>query len=347
MVRVEASGEARRVAWPLDGPSLAALLDAHLAERSLARPVATVAFDGRRAVDLARTVREALAEAGLAPDPSRAIELVVSLVAAAAGARPPMAPAAPPMAPAAPAFPPTLAKRPVSMSTPPVSQGAAWPPPPPASPASPAPSLLNYVRRATVDYFARMTVQKVFPLTVTLAPWSGGRTLAPDAARAVSDAFTVDPAKWIEVEPVLPGCAVYPAKQLVPGGVVLSELRFWVVPQVTGGIPGVVYVRNGDQQRAVRLAITVSTPRRAAWTAAAGLALPYASAVMKHYHLDFESQLGSGFAPLHRAARTLLDLVGTGPLCAALLAASLGLWLWARPRRASATESPDAPLYAT
>ena len=101
----------------------------------------------------------------------------------------------------------------------------------------------------------------------------------------------------IEIEPVLPGCTVYPAKQSVPGGSVLSEVRFSVVAQVKGEVPGTVYLRNGERQRLVRLKITVAEPRRAAWTAAAGLVLPYATTVMKHEHLDFESQLGAGSRP--------------------------------------------------
>lgn len=247
---------------------------------------------------------------------------------------PPQSPQAPPQSPPAPPHAPPDA--PVIVQPPKV---------PGVREARPGESLLNYVSRATVEYFTRMTPQKVFPLKVTLSPYSSDHTLAPDVARAESDAFIVEPSKWIEVEPVLPGCAVYPPKQSVPGGTVVSELRFWVVPSVKGDVPGVVYVRHASQQRAVRLKITVAEPRTAAWTAAAGAVLPYLSVILKRERLDFESQVADGYSAYLLALRWLLRVLGPTQLCALLLVAATVIWARRRPKRATANDL-DSPLYA-
>lgn len=347
--------EEQHVEWALDGATVRALLDDLLTRLGL-KPLnadTEVRFDATFVGSLDASLRQVLVGAGLRPDPTR--EIAVALVFAptpALGPAPVFAPAPAPR-PAAPSAPPASMARPSAPAPvsilhpddehppflPPVSSGVQAP--------RPGESRLNSVRRATVEYFRRMTPQKVFPLKVTLAPWSMDRKLGPDVARVVSEEFTVDPSKWIEIEPVLPGCTVYPAKQSVPGGSVLSEVRFSVVAQVKGEVPGTVYLRNGERQRLVRLKITVAEPRRAAWTAAAGLVLPYATTVMKHEHLDFESQLGAGFPLYTRALRWLLHTVGPTELAAALLVGAAALWLTTRPRRATAEEDLDAPLYAT
>lgn len=357
--------EEQHVEWALDGATLRTLLDDLLTRLGL-KPLAAsteVQIEAALVGSLDVSLREALDEACVLPDPKREIAVALvfaptpalapSPVFAPASAQRPAYPSAPPPSMARPPAPaPSMARpsapAPVSVHyphdedppiVPPVASGERAP--------RPGESRLNSVRRATVEYFSRMTPQKVFPLKVTLAPWSMDRKLGPDVARVVSEEFTVDPAKWIEIEPVLPGCTVYPSKQSVPGGTVLSEVRFSVVAQVKGEVPATVYLRNGEQQRLVRFKVTVAEPRRAAWTAAAGLLLPYATTVMKHEHLDFESQLGAGFPLYLRALRWVVHTVGPTELATALLLGAAALWLTTRPRRATAEEDLDAPLYAT
>lgn len=273
-----------------------------------------------------------------------------------APAMPPHSPAVPPKrpdpsfgmpAPSIPTQSPPTQSPPTPTQAPPDAPVIVQPPKVPGvREARPGESLLNYVSRATVEYFTRMTPQKVFPLKVTLSPYSSDHRLAPDVARAESDTFTVEPSKWIEVEPVLPGCTVYPAKQSVPGGTIVSELRFWVVPTVKGDVPGVVYVRHASQQRAVRLKITVAEPRTAAWTAAAGAVLPYLSVILKRERLDFESQVADGYSAYLLALRWVLRVLGPTQLCVLLLVAATVIWARRRPRKASANDL-DSPLYAT
>lgn len=347
--------EEQHVEWALDGPTVRALIDDLLTRLGLKPlPAGTeVQIEATLVGSLDVSLREALVGAGLRPDPTREFAVALVFAPAPALAPTPVFAPAPGPRPAPPSAPPASMARPSAPA--PVSihrPHDEWPPiAPPVSSGERAPgpgeSRLNSVRRATVEYFSRMTPQKVFPLKVTLAPWSMDRKLGPDVARVVSEEFTVDPSRWIEIEPVLPGCTVYPAKQSVPGGMVLSEVRFSVVAQVKGEVPATVYLRNGERQRLVRFKVTVAEPRRAAWAAAAGLVLPYATTVMKHEHLDFESQLGAGFPLYIRALRWVLHTVGPTELAAALLLGAAAYWLTTRPRRATADEDLDAPLYAT
>jgi hypothetical protein len=351
VVWIHGLGEPReaRVDWPLDGPTLRSLLATLLARLGLGALTAgsDVQLDATLVGSLDVSLRQALTEALIALDPERPVSALVHVAPAPAYA-PPSAPAARPSAPATGVRPPAPSAPAASYHRPPEAGPPASRPSPVAQSAPRVDgSRLNSVRRATVEYFTRMSPQRVFPLKVTLAPWSVQHELGPDVARVVSESFTVDPEKWIEIEPVLPGCTVYPAKLSVPGGAALSEVRFWVVPQVKGEVPGTVYLRHGDQQRLVRLKVTVAEPRRAAWTAAAALVMPYASVVLKHQHLDFESQLDAGFPLYARALRWVLAVVGPAELAALLLAVAAGLWLTTRPKRATADEALDAPLYAT
>lgn len=302
-----------------------------------------------------------------------------------APAAPPMAPAPammPPAPPAmAPAPSPAMAPRPSAAAPmgPPVSPwGNPGPPPnmPPPNmpmrpPVPPPPSNLpppppiaypvaphgplgvptttvrpNEERRATVRYFTKMNPQRVFPLVVSIAPHAVLTPLGPNVAREVSEKFTLQDDGMVEIEPVLPGCTVHPAKLTVNARSATEvKAEFWVVPQVEGKVRGArVYVRHAQKPVTVALKVIVVQPRGARVAAALGLVVPYATTVMKHYQLDFESQLGQGFSLYKSVAQAAFFTLGPTSLFGLFVALSLGLFLWARPREGVAHEDPEALL---
>jgi len=175
--------------------------------------------------------------------------------------------------------------------------------------------------RVAVQYHSRMNPGRAYPLTLTLS--------RDDAARLGQTKGTPRPP--LEVEPVLPGCAVYPPRAVVrlDGGE--EVIRFHVVPQVAGAVAGARVLIRQDNATLAEPALDVRVTRRA-WAWAAGLAaivLPLASAAMSE--AGFEVSAGDGFRPvlsLFRFFTTTLPPVALGGLLGLVAA---GLWWAARP----------------
>lgn len=354
VIRRDGETIVRGVEWSLHAV-IRKLLEVELLKLSFAPSLSwQIECEGHR-LDQSLTVGEALAAVGVTASTERPLHAIVqqapspypSLESSAPSA-PAMRPSAPsPFAGAPPPSPSFAAPPRSSFGVPAAAPGYAQPPPPTMAAASrpqQSSSPLDQ-RRATVRYFSRMNPQRVFPLVVTIAPYAVLTPLGPEVARAVSGAFAVDHHSLVEIEPVLPGCTCHPAKLSIdPRAGTEMKADFWVVPQVMGRVSGAeVYVRHGKRTVRVPLKVDVVEPRAARVTGVLSLALPYLSAVMKHYHVDFETQLSEGFSLYLTFARAFFTL-GPTQLFALLLCATGGLWWWSRPRQAEAHDDPEKLL---
>jgi hypothetical protein len=153
--------------------------------------------------------------------------------------------------------------------------------------------------------------------------------------QAESAGFRVEEGSAVEVEPVLPGCGVYPPRDRVrvAGGQVTAT--FWVVPQVLGTVPGskVVVRQNGGVLAEVPLDVKVVRQTTAVVLGLLGLVAPYLMTGLRAAKLDFESQRADGFTGYQQLGTWVLTNVSPGWLGVALLAAAAGFYLWARPKR--------------
>ena len=191
-------------------------------------------------------------------------------------------------------------------------------------------------RRATVRYYSRMNPDRMFPLLVVLSAQQIQEIVKAKVKQAVSETFRVAEGTTVEIEPVLPGCDVYPPRHSLAVGVddVATE-TFWVVPRVIGRVHGArVLVRQGDRVlAAVPLEVKVSRQTLAVACGLMSLAAPYLTMGLKSLKLDYDSQKADGF-PLYQQAGTWVaenvrpEWLGLGFLGLALL-----LYLWMRPRR--------------
>lgn len=193
---------------------------------------------------------------------------------------------------------------------------------------------LEVERRATVRYYERMHPERLFPLLVVLSKEHIAKALKKSVAQAESESFAVAVGSQVEIEPVLPGCACYPPKDLVNVGSGEVTTTFWVAPQVVGSIRNarVVLRQEGRILAMVPLRIRVA---KQAITVACGLmslVLPLVLMVLKSYRLDLESQMEDGFGLYAGVASWLLLRLTPEGIGIACLLAALVLYVWLRPR---------------
>jgi hypothetical protein len=190
-------------------------------------------------------------------------------------------------------------------------------------------------RRATVRYYERMNPQRMFPLLVALSRSELQAIVQNKVAQAQSRGFEVDPGAVVEIEPILPGCSCYPAQAEITVGKGIDNLTFWVVPHVLGRIMDarVVVRQQGRSLAEVPLEIKVTRQTIALLLSCLSLLLPLLLMVMRHFRLDFESQLAEGFGLYAQLGNWLLRSLSPELLSAALLLAAGAAYLWLRPRR--------------
>jgi hypothetical protein len=191
-------------------------------------------------------------------------------------------------------------------------------------------------RRATVRYYTRMNPDRMFPLLVILSAKEIEEVVKAKVKQAVSESFKVEEGSHIEIEPVLPGCDVYPPRHTleVESKETVTE-SFWVVPRVLGRVHGArVLIRQGERVLAeVKLDVKVAKQTLAVACGLLSLAAPYMTMGLKSLQLDYESQKADGF-PLYQQAGSWIaenlrpEWLGLGFLGLAFL-----LYLWMRPRR--------------
>jgi hypothetical protein len=183
-----------------------------------------------------------------------------------------------------------------------------------------------------VRYFTRMHPHRLYRLLVVLSGQEVRMLLRDEVGQATSEGFAVRVREPIEVEPILPGCAVYPPRREVEvAGEEPVEARFQLMPHVEGGEledPVVVLRQSGRELARVRLKVRVGKPTLAYALSAASLVVPLALKVLK---LDPDSQAGDGFSGYWQMGNTLMSVpwwLWSAPL---LLAAAVATW-WCWPR---------------
>ncbi len=205
-------------------------------------------------------------------------------------------------------------------------------------------------RRATVRYYHRMNPERLFPLLVVLSEKEIRAVAKAGVAQGSSERFRVEEGSVVEVEPILPGCDCFPPREQVkvrPGTV---EVTFWVAPHVLGQLRGarVVVRQGGDVLAEVPLEGRVVKQGLTAVLGVMSLLLPFALAVLKHFHLDFESQLEDGFGLYAAVAGWAMRSLSPELLAGLLLAATVAAYFWLRPRKRDVfwdvkTVEPDEP----
>lgn len=193
-------------------------------------------------------------------------------------------------------------------------------------------------RRATVRYYARMNPDRMFPLLVVLSSYRVAEVVKARVRQAASEAFEVADGSTVQIEPVLPGCDVYPPRHALNVGDGTTEAAtetFWVVPRVLGRVHGArVLVRQGDRVLAdVPLDVKVSKQTLAVACGLLSLAAPYLTMGLKALKLDYESQKADGFALYQRFGGWLADAVRPELMGLGFLGLAAGLYFWMRPRQ--------------
>jgi hypothetical protein len=190
-------------------------------------------------------------------------------------------------------------------------------------------------RQATVRYYQQMNPERMFPLLVVLSKKSVQEIVQRGVAQAASQRFRVEPDAPVEVEPILPGCQCYPQKEQVAVGPAEAVATFWVVPHVLGKVmhARVVIRQQGRVLAEVPLELRVVRQTLTVLVGGLSVVLPFALMVLKHFRLDFESQLADGFGLYAQAANWALHALSPEVLTGALLVVTAAVYLWLRPRR--------------
>lgn len=95
------------------------------------------------------------------------------------------------------------------------------------------------LRMATVRYYYRMNPMRSYPLLVVLSRREIEEIVRKHVTQSRSESFSVDATELVEIEPILPGCSCWPAKEQVSvEGDQPAAANFWVVPQLLGKVRG-------------------------------------------------------------------------------------------------------------
>jgi hypothetical protein len=180
-----------------------------------------------------------------------------------------------------------------------------------------------------------MSPERMYPLLVVLWENSIAEAVRPGVSQGESRPFEVREGSLVEVKPILPGCHCYPPRGQVRVGRGEAVARFWVVPHVLGPVmqARVVVRQKGATLAEVPLKMRVGRQGLTMLTGALGLVLPFALLVLKHFRLDFESQLQEGFGLYAEIANWVVRSLTPEMLGGLLLTATAGLYLVLRPRR--------------
>lgn len=182
-------------------------------------------------------------------------------------------------------------------------------------------------RQATVRYYHRMNPQRVYPFLVVLSKEEIAEIVQGGVKQAVGERFAVEAESPVEVEPVLPGCQVYPPKHTLVIGPDTQTLEFWVVPQVLGTVKGakVIVRQNGETLSEVKLQAKVVRQTAAAVVGALSFVMPYVTKALKTDNPDGSVLQGA----MNWAATNLRPEA----IWAGLALVAVGLYFWCRPRK--------------
>lgn len=190
-------------------------------------------------------------------------------------------------------------------------------------------------RRANVRYYDRMNPARLFPLLVVLSAGQLTEIRKRHVSQKSSGAFGVELDSLVVVEPVLPGCHCYPPRELVrirPGDVTAT---FWVAPHVSGEVSGarVLVRQEGKYLAVVPLDMRIRQKTASILLGLSSLLLPAVMVILKHFNLDFESQMDEGFPLFASVMNWTLSTVRPEVLGAILLGLAAVAYLATRPRK--------------
>ncbi len=182
-------------------------------------------------------------------------------------------------------------------------------------------------RQASVRYYHRMNPQRVYPFLVVLSAEEIAEIVQSGVKQAAGDRFDVHAESPVEVEPVLPGCQVYPPRHTLVIGPDTQTLEFWVVPQVLGRIKGakVIVRQDGETLSEVKLEASVAKQTAAVVVGAMSFVMPYVTKGLKADNPD-NSPVQSAMNWAATNLRPEFIFVG-------LALVAVGLYFWCRPRK--------------
>jgi tetratricopeptide (TPR) repeat protein len=211
-------------------------------------------------------------------------------------------------------------------------------------------------RHATVRYYRVMRPGGIYPLLVVLSTREiDASQLERQVEQNSQDALPVQAALPVEVEPILPGCPCYPARQSLDGKAELVQARFEVKAENKGKLDGarVALRQHGVAIAELPLEVHIRRPLLAILLGVLAMGVPL---VLKVLGLSLEAQAEQQFAGWLGLLEKLLSCTQSLPvwgLGIALGVVALLLWLRSRPRRntfwvvmevPSASEPPEKKL---
>jgi hypothetical protein len=197
--------------------------------------------------------------------------------------------------------------------------------------AAPAPLV---ERQATIRYYHRMSPERMFPLLAVISRKEILKVIKKHVAQKQSEKFHVALDSDVEIEPILPGCECFPRKETVRITSADATARFWVVPHVLGVVmhARVMVRQDGAVLAEVPLEICVSKQTLTLFAGAMNFCVPFVSMLLKQSHLSLSSAEGHAGVLAALVGWALLVL-SPEVMAGLLLVATVGLYLWLRPRQ--------------
>jgi hypothetical protein len=188
-------------------------------------------------------------------------------------------------------------------------------------------------RQATIRYYHRMSPERMFPLLVVISRKAILEVVKRHVVQKQSQKFKVELGSEVEVEPILPGCDCFPPRETVKIGKAESTARFWVVPRVLGEVmhARVVVRQNGVVLAEVPLEMCVVKQTLTLFVGALNFCVPFVSMLLKQSQLSLAGDGGTGLVAA--LAGWMLLVLSPEVLAGVLLAATVGLYFWLRPRQ--------------
>lgn len=186
---------------------------------------------------------------------------------------------------------------------------------------------------ATVRYYSQMNPDRVYPLVVILSR-EQLEAVRRKGVKEGKQELSLRSEADVEVEPVLPGCYCYPPRRTASVRDDQAECRFWVVPHVRGPVRGAVvqFKQDGAHLAEIPLEISVVDSAFVRLAALATLCLPFVTALLRHFELDFESQLTKRFSVYLTLLNYLISVLRPEWLALGLVGLTAVAAWWVRPR---------------
>ncbi|OAI46940.1 hypothetical protein AYO44_01820 [Planctomycetaceae bacterium SCGC AG-212-F19] len=189
-------------------------------------------------------------------------------------------------------------------------------------------------RQATVRYYHRMSPERMFPLMVVLSRKAIREIVGRAVAQKQSKRFQVELESTVEIEPILPGCDCFPPRETVRVSPAETSAKFWVVPRVLGEVmhARVVLRQNGNVLAEVPLEMCVVKQTLTMVVGALNFGVPFVSMLLKQSQVSLAgAEAEAGLVAV--LVSWVVLMLSPEVLAGLLLVATIGLYLWLRPRR--------------